>query len=281
MQVTTGEASSDSLVRRPLAEHDEETKAPLRANVLGVEIDSVNLTLALSLIAERLRNGPKGYVCAVSVHGILEAMRNRAVADALARAAIALPDGAPTVWVGRLQGCQAIDHVTGPAIMQEIFSRVEFGSYSHFFYGGRPGVAEELATRLRQQYPWVKVAGTYTPPFRELTDEEESQLISSINRLRPDIVWVGISTPRQDLFMRKILPHIHTRLMFGVGAAFDFLIGSVRYCSAWMKRAGLHWLHRLAQDPRRLWRRNLGNTAFLWHVALQLSRLRAYPILRE
>lgn len=165
--------------------------------------------------------------------------------------------------------------------MQEIFSRVEFRSYSHYFYGGQPGVAEELATGLRRQYPWVKVAGTYTPPFRELTASEESQLISSINQLRPDIVWVGISTPRQDLFMRKILPHIHTRLMFGVGAAFDFLTGRIRNCPAWMKRAGLHWLHRLAQDPRRLWRRNLSNMAFLWHLALQLTRLRAYPALRE
>jgi N-acetylglucosaminyldiphosphoundecaprenol N-acetyl-beta-D-mannosaminyltransferase len=281
MQVTIGAANPDSLVSKPLAEHDREAKQPLRANLLGVEIDALNMALALSLIARRLQSGPKGYVCAVSVHGVLEAMRNKAVADALAQAAIALPDGAPTVWVGRLQGCRAIDHVTGPAIMREIFSRMEFCSYSHFFYGGQLGVAEELAASLRRQCPWVKVVGTYTPPFRELTAEEESQLISSINRLKPDIVWMGISTPRQDLFMRKILPHIHTRLMFGVGAAFDFLTGRIRDCPTWMKHAGLHWLHRLAQDPARLWRRNLNNMAFLWHIALQLSRLRAYPALRE
>jgi N-acetylglucosaminyldiphosphoundecaprenol N-acetyl-beta-D-mannosaminyltransferase len=281
MQFGTKADKTDSSFRRPLAEHVREAQKPRRANLLGVEIDALDMPLALSLIAERLQNGPKGYICAVSVHGVLEAVRNKAVADALAQAAIALPDGTPTVWVGRMQGCREIDHVTGPAIMQEIFSRVEFRSYSHYFYGGQPGVAEELATGLRRQYPWVKVAGTYTPPFRELTASEESQLISSINQLRPDIVWVGISTPRQDLFMRKILPHIHTRLMFGVGAAFDFLTGRIRNCPAWMKRAGLHWLHRLAQDPRRLWRRNLSNMAFLWHLALQLTRLRAYPALRE
>lgn len=256
-------AQTDSFDFKPPAAHSKEAKQLRRANLLGVEIDALNMTLAISLIAERLRSGPKGYVCAVSVHGVLEALRNKAVADALAQAAIALPDGTPTVWVGRLQGCRPIDHVTGPAIMREICSRIEFRGYSHFFYGGQPGVAEELAAGLLRQYPWVNVVGTYTPPFRELTADEESQLISNINQLNPDIVWVGISTPRQDLFMRKLLPHLQTRLMFGVGAAFDFLTGRIRNCPPWMKRAGLHWLHRLAQDPRRLWRRNLGNMSFL------------------
>lgn len=281
MQIADKAAKPNSFVCRPPAEDGKEAKQLRRANLLGVEIDALNMTLAISLIAERLRIGPKGYVCAVSVHGVLEAMRNKAVADALAQAAIALPDGTPTVWVGRLQGCHLIDHVTGPTIMREIFSRTEFRGYSHFFYGGQPGVAEELAAALISQYPWVNVVGTYTPPFRELTADEESQLISRINHLKPDIVWVGISTPRQDLFMRKILPHIQTRLMFGVGAAFDFLTGRIRNCPPWVKHVGLHWLHRLAQDPRRLWRRNLGNMAFLWHLALQVSRLRTYPALRE
>ncbi len=281
MQITTEAVSPDISVRRFVEEHGGKAARYFRANVLGVGIDALDIARAVLLISERLRNGPKGYVCAVSVHGVLEALRNRAVADALAGAAIALPDGTPTVWIGRLQGCSAMDHVTGPAIMEEIFSRRHFAGYSHFFYGGQPGVAEQLAVRLCQQYPWVKIAGTHTPPFRELTAGEEAQLIAKINQLRPDIVWVGISTPRQDLFMRKILPHIHTRLMFGVGAAFDFLTGRIRNCPAWMKRAGLHWLHRLAQDPRRLWQRNLRNTAFLWHIALQLSKLRTYPILTK
>lgn len=281
MSFATKATEPDSFVCRPFAEHGMEFKAPRRANLLGVEIDALDVALALSLIAQRLRYGPKGYVCAVSVHGILEAIRNRAVAEALAQAAFKLPDGTPTVWVGRLQGCRTIDHVTGPTIMRKIFRLREFGSFTHFLYGGQPGVAEELARRLSQQHPCVKIVGTYTPPFRELTADEESELISRINQLRPDIVWVGISTPRQDLFMQKILPYIDVRLMFGVGAAFDFLTGRIRECPAWMKRAGLHWLHRLAQDPRRLWRRNLNNMAFLWHLALQLSRLRAYPAPRE
>lgn len=251
---------------------------PACANVLGIAVDVVDMETALARIAMRLKHGPKGYVCAVSVHGILEALRNRAVADALDEAAFRLPDGAPTVWMGKAQGHRAMDHVTGPAVMGEVFSRTQFADYTHFFYGGKPGVAEELAATLQAQYPWVKIAGIYTPPFRELTEREDMELVERLNRLKPDIVWVGISTPRQDLFMRRMMRRLDARMMFGVGAAFDFLTGHVRSCPEWMKRAGLNWLHRLAQDPRRLWRRNLANTAFLWHATQQLCGLRQYPL---
>jgi exopolysaccharide biosynthesis WecB/TagA/CpsF family protein len=248
-----------------------------RANILGVSIDAVDMERALSLIEDRLANGPKGYICAVGVSGILHALEDGAVADAFEHAAFALPDGAPTVWVGRLQGYREMDHVTGPSIMRAIFSSREFAGYSHFFYGGKPGVATDLAATLRNQFPWTTVAGTFTPPFRDLAPAEEESLIEEINTSRADILWIGISTPRQDIFMRRILPRLNVRLIFGVGAAFDFLSGRVRLCPDWVKRAGLHWLHRLAQDPARLWRRNLHNTAFLWHIALQLSGLRVYP----
>ena len=248
------------------------------ANVLGVPVDALNMEDAISLIAERLQRGPKGYVCAIGVHGILESLRDGSVANALGNAAVGLPDGTPTVWLGRLQGHRSMNHVTGPAIMREVFSRRQFAGYSHFFYGGKAGVAEELASSIRVRFPWIRVAGTFTPPFRSLTPDEESELISKINDARPDIVWVGISTPRQDLFMQRMIPHLNTRLMFGVGAAFDFLTGRIRDCPSWMKRAGLHWLHRLAQDPKHLWRRNLANIAFLWHIGLQLIGIRSYPL---
>jgi N-acetylglucosaminyldiphosphoundecaprenol N-acetyl-beta-D-mannosaminyltransferase len=249
------------------------------ANVLGVPVNALNMEEAISLIAERLQFGPKGYVCAIGVHGILEALWDRSVANALASAAIGLPDGAPIVWVGRLQGHRAIDHVTGPAMMRQVFSRREFAGYSHFFYGGKAGVAEELSATMRRQFPWIRVSGTYTPPFRSLTPEEESEIVARINDARPDMIWVGISTPRQDLFMQRMIPRLDTRLMFGVGAAFDFLTGRIRDCPNWVKQAGLHWLQRLAQDPKRLWRRNLSNTAFLWHIGLQLTGMKSYPLI--
>lgn len=248
------------------------------ANVLGVSVDAVDMEQAMAMIDTQLQNGPKGYVCFVGVHGILEAMKSGRVADAFGHAAMAFPDGTPTVWVGRAQGLRNMNHVTGPAVMKEMFRHEEFADYSHFFYGGKPGVAEELATRLKSQFPWTRVAGTFTPPFRELTPAEERRLVVEVHRVKPDIVWVGISTPRQDLWMRRMLPYLDTRMMFGVGAAFDFLTGRIRTCPEWIKRAGLHWLHRLAQDPVRLWSRNVHNMEFLWQITLQLTGARCYPM---
>jgi len=251
------------------------------ANVLGVAVDAVYLEEAMKIISDRLRNGPKGYVCAVCVHGVLEALHSDAVADALGHAALAVPDGTPTVWVGRAQGFHQMNHVTGPTVMREVLRRTEFAGCSHFFYGGKPGVAEELAAKVKRELPQVRIAGTYTPPFRELRADEEDAVVAMVDRLRPDIVWVGISTPRQDLWMRRMLPRLNTRLIFGVGAAFDFLSGHIHDCPDWMKHACLNWLHRLVQDPKRLWRRNVQSTEFLWRIALQLSGLRSYPLRQD
>ena len=249
------------------------------ANVLGVMVDSLDLERALARIADMIGRRQKGYVCAVSVHGVLEARRNPRVARVFAEAAMVTPDGTPMVWVGRLEGCREIGAVTGPDLMGEILSRPEFAACSHFFYGGKPGAAQDLAAAWMQRFPATRIAGTWTPPFRDLTDGEEAELVARLRRAKPDIVWVGISTPRQELFMQRLLPHLDRGLMFGVGAAFDFHTGRIRACPHWIKRMGFHWLHRLAQDPRRLWRRNLFNATFLWHIALQLTGVKKYEAL--
>ena len=244
--------------------------------VLGVPVDPVDLELALARAAELLRLRKKEYVCALSVHGVLEARRNPQVARAFADAAMVIPDGRPMVWVGRMQGWRGIDQVTGPDLMSAMFSRPEFAGYSHFFYGGNDGVARELAAVWRRKFPGTRIAGTFTPPFRDLRPSEERDLIELLNICEPDIIWVGISTPRQELFMRRLLPQLDHGLLLGVGAAFDFHTGRIRDCAPWIKRVGLQWLHRLVQEPRRLWRRNLLNATFLWHIALQLTGLKRY-----
>ncbi len=255
---------------------DRSAAAQGRANVLGVLVDALDLERALARIADLLRGGHKGYVCAISVHGVLEAQRNPEVAQAFAEAALVAPDGTPMVWVGRLEGRRDIGQVTGPELMEEILSRPEFAGCSHFFYGGKEGVADELAAAWRRKIPHARIAGTFTPPFRDLTEDEERELVSKLRESKPDVIWVGISTPRQELFMRRMIGRLDRGLMFGVGAAFDFHTGRIRNCAPWIKRMGFHWLHRLLQDPRRLWRRNLSNAAFLWHIALQLAGWKKY-----
>jgi N-acetylglucosaminyldiphosphoundecaprenol N-acetyl-beta-D-mannosaminyltransferase len=252
------------------------------ANVLGVRVEALDMKRTLQRIKDALAERSRGYVCMAGVHGIMEAQRDPNVGLAYANAMMTLPDGRPTVWVGQWQGHDWMRQVTGPDLMLEVFRRKEFTGYSHFLYGGKEGIAEELAGKLTRQFPWTRIAGTYTPPFRDLSYGEAQDLIRRIRRLKPDIIWVGISTPKQELFMRNYLPLLETTLMFGVGAAFDFHTGRIKDCSEWVKRAGLQWLHRLLQDPRHLWWRYLrNNPAFLWKIALQLAGWRAYPALRQ
>ena len=248
------------------------------AHVLGVDVDAIDLDEALGRVAVLLQGSRKSYVCVAGVHGIMEAQRNPQLMEVYSGSEMTIPDGMPLAWVGRMQGHIAMPRVTGPDLMLEVFRRKEFARATHFLYGGREGIAEELRDKLRIQFPWVKIVGTYTPPFRVLSEYEEEQFISTIGGLKPDIIWVGISCPKQEIFMARYLPELETKLMFGVGAAFDYHTGRIRDCADWIKRAGLHWLHRLLQDPRRLWRRYLrNNPAFVWFITLQMLKVRRYP----
>jgi N-acetylglucosaminyldiphosphoundecaprenol N-acetyl-beta-D-mannosaminyltransferase len=245
------------------------------AHVLGVDIDAVDMEGALQQVTQALGQTRKGYVCVAGVHGVMEAQRSPQLLNIYAASAMTIPDGMPLAWVGRLQGHHTMQRVTGPDLMFEIFRREEFAHVTHFFYGGREGIATELCDKLTAQFPWTKIVGTYTPPFRELYDSEAAELIATIATLKPDIIWVGISTPKQEIFMARYLPVLQTKLMFGVGAAFDFHTGQIRDCADWIKHAGLQWLHRLLQDPRRLWRRYLrNNPVFLWRIMLQFLKPR-------
>jgi N-acetylglucosaminyldiphosphoundecaprenol N-acetyl-beta-D-mannosaminyltransferase len=247
------------------------------ANLLGVRVEALDMERTVARVHEALKERKKGYVCMVNVHGIMEAQRNPSIAKAYAEAMITVPDGAPTVWVGQLQGFHWMRRVAGPDLMLEVFQREQFDSCTHFLLGGKQGVAEELSTTLLRRFPWTRIVGTYTPPFRSLSQSEEEALTEKIRDLKPDIIWVGISTPKQEDFMRKYLPMFDTMLMFGVGAAFDFHTGRIKDCPEWIKRTGLQWLHRLMQDPRHLWWRYLrNNPVFIFQIILQLTGLRTY-----
>ena len=248
------------------------------AMVLGIPVEPLDMESVVARVAEQLELRRKGYVCMVCVHGIMEAQRDPGFAEVYARASLLVPDGAPAVWVGRWQGFHNMQRVAGPDLMLEVLGRKEFANRTHFLYGGKEGVADELRERLMRRFPWVQILGTQTPPFRDLTMQEEESLATRIRELKPDMMWVGIGTPKQDRFMMRFLPMLDSTLMFGVGAAFDFHTGRIKDSPQWVKRAGLQWLHRLIQDPRRLfWRYLRDNPAFVWYIAQQLAGLRTYP----
>jgi N-acetylglucosaminyldiphosphoundecaprenol N-acetyl-beta-D-mannosaminyltransferase len=256
-------------------------KSPSRGSlvdVLGIHIAPINMEGAIAMLAEALKLHTKGFVCLTGVHGIMEAHRSPDLRSIYSDSLLTAPDGMPTVWMGHWQGHAAMRQITGPDLMIEVLSRPEFASRTHFLYGGKPGVASELKRELNLRFPDVHIIGTYTPPFSDLSSKQENEFVSLIDTLQPDVIWVGISTPRQERFMHHMLPLLNTTLMFGVGAAFDFHTGRIQDCPAWVKRAGLQWLDRLLQDPKHLWKRYLrNNPTFLWHILLQLVGLKHYP----
>ena len=252
------------------------------ANVLGIGVHAVDMDEAVARIRLALDERRKGYVCLAGVHGIMEARRHPDLRAVFANAFLVAPDGMPTVWMGRLQGLSKMQRVFGPDLMLEVIGREEFSQCKHFLCGGAPGVAEQLRDEILRRFPLACVVGTYTPPFRPMTPEEDELLSSQIRHLRPDIIWVGLSTPKQDRFMFRYLPLLETKLMIGVGAAFLFHTGAIRDSPAWVKRAGLQWLHRMLQEPSRLWPRYVVNVPlFLVQAALQISGLRSYSVSRN
>ena len=250
-----------------------------RFNVLGVSLCAMNLGLARDAVLAALRARRKGYICVTGVHGVTEAQNDETFRRILNAAFLNTTDGMPLVWLGRHYAGSFVDRVYGPDFMFEIFDATRDSGFTHFFYGGAPGVAEELKAKLETRFPGVRIAGTFSPPFRPLDAAEEAALTAQIRDLKPDIRWIGLSTPKQERFMAEYLPRLEVTLMAGVGAAFDFHSGRVRQAPRWIQRSGFEWLFRLCAQPRRLARRYLvNNPLFLARLAAQLSGLRKYPV---
>jgi len=250
-----------------------------RANVLGVGVHAIDLPRAVEVIESAVVERQRGYVCVTGVHGVMEAQRDPEFREIMDRALLVVPDGMPTVWVGRAQGLDQIRRVFGPDLMSELCRRSAQKNITHFLYGGKVGVAEELRGNLERRYPDIQIVGTFTPPFRSLLPNEQADLDDLLARLKPDIIWVGLSTPKQERFMSEFVSRLSRGVMIGVGAAFDIHTGRLKDAPDWVKKAGLQWLHRLLQEPSRLWKRYLvNNSCFLWRIFLQLSGLASYKL---
>lgn len=191
------------------------------------------------------------------------------------------------VWVGRWNGFAQIARVYGPDLMLGVVEKSAGQGLKHYFFGGKEGIAQELATRLQRWYPGMKAVGASTPPFRELNEDELSAFVAELNKARPHFLWVGLSTPKQEKFMFELLrkyPNLskdwpHRLVMLGVGAAFDFHTGHLTQAPKWMQKNGLEWFFRLLMEPRRLFRRySINNSTFIWRIFQQMTGIKNYRL---
>lgn len=248
-------------------------------NILGVAISAIDLSWATEEIERWVADDEHHYVNICTVHTVMEcrqAPRLRAIVNG---AGMATPDGMPLVWLSRLHGHRESGRVYGPDLMLALCERNGRSGLRHYFYGGAPGVAPLLVSRLKGRFPNLQVAGHHTPPFRPADAPETPEVIEEINRSGADVVWVGLGTPKQDYWIARHRPLLDAPVLIAVGAAFDFHAGRLAQAPGWMQRAGLEWLFRLAHEPRRLALRYLRyNPQFVYEVLLQLSGLREYPL---
>lgn len=255
------------------------TEPTAAINVLGVSVDALNMQDALQFIDRAIATNSQTYICVTGVHGIMESQADAELRNIHNRAGLVVPDGMPLVWLGRLQGHSEMDRVYGPDLLLELCQHSITRGYRHFFYGGGESVAEDLAQQLQRRFPGLQVSGTLSPPFRPLTQDEELDLFARVSDGRTDIVWIGLSTPKQERFMASVVGRMPAHVMIGVGAAFDFHSGRKRQAPYWMQRSGLEWLFRLASEPGRLWKRYLtNNPRFVVSVIAQSLGLRKYEI---
>ena len=244
--------ASFEAIASPAAELPPVEQAP----VLGVPLAVTDYERTLDWIDAAVALGAREYLCVAAVHTVMESREDAALRAAVDGAAFTVPDGQPLAWALRTLGHDIDARVYGPELMARACARAERSGQRLYLYGGRDEAAlARLTDNLRARFPGATVAGGYSPPFRPLSDAELDDVAARINAARADVVWVGIGVPKQEKWMAAMRERLDAPVLVGVGAAFDFHAGLVPQAPRWMQRAGLEWLFRLAQEPRRLWRR--------------------------
>jgi N-acetylglucosaminyldiphosphoundecaprenol N-acetyl-beta-D-mannosaminyltransferase len=253
--------------------------------VLGVRVDAVQVSDIVARMEDwiRARSGSCCHTIApTSMHGIVEAQHDPSFKEILNSTDAVVPDGMPLVWLGRRRGHHLPRRVYGPDLVLEFCEKTAGRGCRHFFYGGEPGVPERLAESLKRRFPTIEVCGTLSPPFRPLDPEEDKEIATLISGAAPDVLWVGLGTPKQERWMHEHRDQLHVPVLVSVGAAFDILSGRRNQAPRWMREHGLEWLFRLLQEPRRLWRRYLIYGAeFIAYLAVDRLRLKDFGAGRE
>jgi N-acetylglucosaminyldiphosphoundecaprenol N-acetyl-beta-D-mannosaminyltransferase len=249
---------------------------PPTAEVLGVPLALIDYEGTLDWIDATVKARRSGYICVAATHTVMASQDDSQLRDAVLGADFTVPDGQPLVWAMNLLGHRLGDRVYGPDLMDRACERAVRSGRRMYLYGGRSqGALVQLTRNLRLRHPGLQIVGGHVPPFRDLTREEEAAAAADIQRSGAEVVWVGIGVPKQEKWMARMTPRLRSQVLVGVGAAFDFHGGLIPQAPAVLQRLGLEWAFRLAQEPRRLWRRYLRyNPRFVAGFARQWARER-------
>jgi N-acetylglucosaminyldiphosphoundecaprenol N-acetyl-beta-D-mannosaminyltransferase len=243
-----------------------------RISILGVHVNALDMPSTLRSLANNILNKTPAYVCVVPAHSVMECAQDPSLYPACNTSRLTTPDGMAIVWIMRLKGHKDVQRVYGPDLLR---SACEFGishNWRHYFLGGTDQTLATLTAKLQKTYPDLKIVGWYTPPFRPLSPEENEQILASIRDSQADIVWVGLGSPRQEIWMHENFGKAGASVMVGIGAAFDFLSGSKPQAPRWLQKLGMEWFFRLVSEPKRLWPRYRQYPRFVWLVIRELLR---------
>jgi N-acetylglucosaminyldiphosphoundecaprenol N-acetyl-beta-D-mannosaminyltransferase len=248
---------------------------PPTAEILGVPLALTDYERTMDWMDAVVRTGDRATLSAAAVHLVMVAQEDAVTRAAVEATSLVVPDGQPLVWALRSLGHEAT-RVYGPDLMAKYCERSATTGTRMYLYGGRnQGALVELALKLRQRFPGLQIVGGYSPPFRPLDDDERRWVTGDVARSKADVVWVGTGQPKQEIWMAEMRAELSAPLLVGVGAAFDFHAGLVPQAPSWMQDVGLEWSFRLAQEPRRLWKRYLKyNPRFVADFGRQYARTR-------
>jgi len=229
---------------------------PTRVQLGPVALDSLTMPEALERLHAFTSDGRTHYVCFCEASILSNVERDPELAAALARADLCVADGIAAIWLGRIHRHAFPERIQGPRFMLEACRESVARGYSHYFYGGTPDTLAALTANLSGQFPGLKIAGTRSPPFRDLTPGEEAAERAVIEAAKPDLVWVALGSPRQEKWAARQAAVINAPVLLAVGAAFDFHAGSRPWAPRWVRATGMEWLFRMATGGRRTLRRN-------------------------
>lgn len=238
-----------------------------KISMLGVEVADTDIFKTTQFVQQAIKSQSKTYICFAPVSTLVDCQNDSKYYDIINKAGLTVPDGIPLVWIGRMKGSQTIQRTCGPDFLQEFCRIGQSSAMRHYFFGGSEEGLQKLIKNLKAKFPDVQIAGFHTPGMRTVGQLEDQAVVDAINASNADVLWIGLGSPKQDVWMYNHRQLLNVPVLLGVGAAFDFLSGQKKRAPVWMRRCGLEWFYRLCSEPKRLWKRYLfGNTKFIYYL---------------